>query len=169
MSARLRPAQPRKTRRASRRTAHNHVLRIIAPKCKSAQRPFGSIVGQTDSSIAKETRKVVPALEHVIDWLSNRCRARQAGSLLAQPHLQSSHKGRAVPLPDAQTFVGGKPVDAALDIEQRVDAPDRLQRYRRDRGRAFAAPGVRGNLGKLEELPPRMCLTQCGGDRPRRA
>ena len=64
----------------------------FAPKCKSAK-GFGGIVRQTDSSIAKATRKVVPALEHVIDWLSNRGRARRAGSLLPQPCFQGSqHK-----------------------------------------------------------------------------
>jgi hypothetical protein len=62
----------------------------FAPKCKSAK-GFGGIVRQTDSSIAKATRKVVPALE--LDWLSNRGRARQAGPLLAQPCFQGSqHK-----------------------------------------------------------------------------
>jgi len=66
-----------------------------------------------------------------------------------------------------QTLVGGKPVDATLDIEQRVNALDRLQRQRRDRGRAFAAAGVRADIDKFEELPSRMGPTQGGDDRPR--
>jgi hypothetical protein len=45
-------------------------------------------------------------------------------------------------------------MDAALDREQGVDAPDRLQRDRRDHGRRPAAPGVAGNVGQLEELAP---------------
>jgi hypothetical protein len=42
---------------------------------------------------------------------------------------------------------GATAIDAALDIEQRVDAPDRLQRDRGDRGCIPAAPRIVGNVG----------------------
>ena len=68
-------------------------------------------------------------------------------------------------LADARALIGGKAIDAALDIEQRVDAPDRLQRNRRDRRGVLAAPGIGRDVGQFEELPPGMGPTQCRGDR----
>jgi hypothetical protein len=68
-------------------------------------------------------------------------------------------------LSDAQTLVGGKPVDAPLDLEQRVNALDRLQRHRRDRGRPLPTPRVRSNIGELEKLSPRVGPTQGGRNR----
>src|SRR5690349_1884827 len=82
----------------------------FSPQCKSPQRAFGGIVGQADTPVVEKARKVIPALEHVIDWLCNGCRARQVRPLLAQPHFQSLHKGHAVLLSDAQTLIGGKAI-----------------------------------------------------------
>jgi hypothetical protein len=61
----------------------------FAPKCKSAK-GFGGIVHQTYSSIAKATRKVVPALEHVIDWLSNRGAARDKRDRCPRSHASKA-------------------------------------------------------------------------------
>ena len=69
----------------------------------------------------------------------------------------------------AQAFFGAQPVDATLDVEQRVYALDRLQRDRRDRRRRLSAPGIGGNIGQLEELTPRMSPAQCRRDRSRSA
>jgi len=55
-----------------------------------------------------------------------------------------------------QSLFGAVAVDAALDIEQRVDAPDRLERDRRDRRRLLAAPSVGRDVCELEELAPRV-------------
>jgi hypothetical protein len=49
-----------------------------------------------------------------------------------------------------------------LDSEQHIDAPDSLQRDRRDRGCLLATPGIDGNIGQLEELPP--CVRQHSAD-----
>ena len=59
-----------------------------------------------------------------------------------------------------QTLCAAQAVDGALDVEQRVDALDRLQRNRRDRRRLLAAPGIGGDIGQLEELPPGMAPAQ---------
>ena len=90
-------------------------------------------------------------------------------SLLAQPGFKGGNERRALLLAHAQTFLRAQAIDAALDVEQRVDAPDRLQRDRRDRRRVLAAPGVGRDVGQLEELPPRMGPTQRRRDRPLRA
>jgi len=55
---------------------------------------FGRIVGEADPSIFDEAGKPVPTPEHVIDRLRDRGRARQAGTFLTQPRLQSGQKRR---------------------------------------------------------------------------
>src|SRR5262249_19241482 len=59
-------------------------------------------------------------------------------------------------LTDGQAPGGGKAVDLALDVEQRIDAPDRLQRDRRDVRRRSSTPGILRDVGELEELPAGM-------------
>src|SRR5262245_23354726 len=68
-------------------------------------------------AIFDESGKPVPTLEHVVDWLGDRGRARQARVLLTQPRFQSSQKGRALFLAYAQTLFGAQAVDVALDVE----------------------------------------------------
>ena len=70
-----------------------------------------------------------------------------------QPLFQIRQKWRTLLLPDPPTLLGAQAVDRALDLEQRVDALDRLQGNRRDRRRLPAAPGIGRNVGELEELP----------------
>ena len=81
---------------------------------------------------------------------------------LAQPGFQIGHERRALFLADAQTLFGAQAVDGALDVEQHVDALDGLQRDRRDRRRVLAAPGIGGDIGQLEELPPGMAQHSAG-------
>src|SRR6266851_6435608 len=96
-------------------------------------------------------------------------RARHAGTLFSQPGFQFGEKKRTLLLADTQTLIGGKAVDAALDVEQHVNTPDRLQCDRRDRRRVLAAPRIGGDVGQLEELPPGMGPAQRGRDRSRSA
>jgi len=44
-------------------------------------------------------------------------------------------------------------VDAALDVEQRVNALDCFEGDRRDRGRVLPAPRIGCDIGEFEELP----------------
>ena len=46
---------------------------------------------------------------------------------------------RALFMPHSQPLFGAQAIDATLDLEQHVDAPDRLQRDRRDPRRVLAA------------------------------
>jgi len=59
-------------------------------------------------------------------------------------------------MPYAQAFFSAQAVDAALDLEQGVNAPDCLQRDRRDRSRILASPCIGGDVRQLEELSPGM-------------
>jgi len=66
---------------------------------------------------------------------------------------------------DAQAFFGTQAVDAAFDVEQCIDAPDGLQRNRRDRWRLLSAARTCRDIGQLEELPPCVGPAQSRGDR----
>lgn len=64
-------------------------------------------------------------------------------------------------LAHALPLFGPLAIDAALNIEQRIDALDRLQGNRRDRRGIFTAPCIGGDIRQLEELPPGMGPTEC--------
>jgi len=60
-----------------------------------------------------------------------------------------------------QTLFGALSIDAALNIEQRIDALDRLQGDRRDRPGVLVAPRIGGDVRQLEELAPGVGPTEC--------
>ena len=60
-------------------------------------------------------------------------------------------------------------IDAALDVEQRIDALDRFERDRRDRWRFVPTPSVGRDIRQLEELPSSVRPTQGGGNRSLRS
>lgn len=95
--------------------------------CKTTQRPFGGVVGETNPAVGREA---IPALQYVVDRLGNRRTARQFGPLGSQPGLKFGGEKTAFLPASLQPFVGGKPVDPALDVKQRVDALDGLERDR---------------------------------------
>jgi hypothetical protein len=91
-----------------------------------------------------------------VDRLEHQGGPRQTRALSPQPLLQIRQKRRALLLPDPPAFLGAQAVDRALDLEQLIDALDRLPRNRRGRRRLPATPGVGRNVGQLEELPAGM-------------
>ena len=91
--------------------------------------------------------------------------AGEAPALAAHPALEVGDQRDRFRLPDGETVTGFGAVDGALEIEDGVDAPHRLQRDRRDRGCVLAATGVRGDVGELEELAAGMRPAQRLGDR----
>ena len=122
-----------------------------------------------DPAVVDKAGEPVPALEHVVDRLDDRGRARHSGSFITQPRFQSGQKRSALFLAHAQTFFGAQAVDVALDIEQRVNALDRFQRNRRDRRSGLSAPGIGRDVSQFKELPPCMGPAQCCRDRSLRS
>ena len=61
----------------------------LRPRAKPLQGPFGCVVGQADPAVIHELREPIPSLQHIVDRLGDRGRARQAAALLAQPSFQS--------------------------------------------------------------------------------
>ena len=72
-------------------------------------------------------RKGVPALEHVVDRLGDGRGAGQLSAFVPKPLLQVCNERRASLGSRASALLGAEPVDAALDLEQRVNALDGFQ------------------------------------------
>jgi hypothetical protein len=68
-----------------------------------------------------------------------------------------------------QPVFGALTVDAAFNVEQRIDTLDRLQRDRRDRRGILVAPRIGGDVRQFKKLPPGVGPTVCGRDRSLRA
>jgi hypothetical protein len=85
----------------------------LTSESKTAQRPLGSVVAQTDPSILEEACKAVPALEQIVDRLDDSGRSRQASTLFAQPSLQLGKERSALLLPRTQALLGAGAVDGA--------------------------------------------------------
>ena len=124
------------------------------PFCRgrSPQGTFGRVVRQTDAPVLDEAGEAFPALEHVVHRLGDRawCADRPARCAASSPR---SRRAARSALAGCEALLGGQAVDLALDVEQGVDALDRLQRH----GRDLAAPpplGRFGDVGQLEELAP---------------
>ncbi len=129
----------------------------VAPSQSDAsQGALSAIVGQADPAIVEETGEVVPAPEHVIHRLQDRGGAREGFALTQQPGMHVLEKRLALFLAHDAPFVGAAAVDGALDLEQCIQAPDRLQRDRGDGFAPRAIPGIFLDVGQLEEAPPRM-------------
>jgi hypothetical protein len=100
----------------------------LSAKCDAAQSAFGRVVAQASATVAEEPGEAVPALEHVVHGLGDRGVARQARALSAQPLLEIGDERRGIPLARGAACLGIGAVDDALQVEDRVDAPHRLQR-----------------------------------------
>ena len=84
--------------------------------------------------------------------------ARELGALFAHPYVETGDKRSALLLARGFALIGAEPVDATLDLEQSVDALNRLQRDRREP--RFSCPrlalGIGLDISQNEELAPAM-------------
>jgi hypothetical protein len=141
----------------------------LTSESKTAQRPLGSVVAQTDPSILEEACKAVPALEQIVDRLNDSGRSRQAGAFLAQPSLQLGKERGALLLPDAQAPVRAGAVDGAPSERLSLTINVRLCRTAR---RCASPPPARSAI--LPALPChaahwrryRPARRTCGGRAP---
>ncbi len=104
----------------------------------TAQGSFRCVVRQADAAVIKEQGEGHPTLQDVIHRLGEIVAARQLWAVLEHPGFKISDQRRAQFLPHLPPPFDTLAVDRALDLEQRVDAPDRLQRQRRDHTRRFS-------------------------------
>ena len=77
--------------------------------------------------------------------------------------MELGHKRRAEFLPDHEPLGRALAVDAALDVEQGIEALHGFERDRIDHGAALAAALLAGrayDIGELEELAPGMVGTK---------
>ena len=117
-----------------------------------------ALLRQADAAVVEEAGEGRPALEHVVDRLGGLGMARQPGAFGAHPVFEIGDERPALSLARRQPVAGRHAVDLALDGEDRVDPPDRLDRQRR-----------LAQIGQLEELAPAMAPARRLGDRPRLA
>ena len=94
-------------------------------------------------------------------WRESLARSR------AHPVFEIGDERRDALAAHREALGGRAAVDLALDVEDRVDALDRLERQRRDDGELAARLG--GDIGQHEELAPTMRPARGLGDRPRLA
>lgn len=150
------------------RSAPRRLPAKVAPsQGDAAQRSFGGVVAEADPAIVEEAGKVGPAPEHVIHGLQDLGGAGEGFSLAQQPGVHVVEQRLASLLAHGSPLVGAAAVDGALDLEQRIETSDRLQRDRGDRFALAAFPGVLLDIGQLEEAPPRMGEAECRRDRHR--
>jgi hypothetical protein len=129
----------------------------IAPSQGDAsQCALGAIVGHADPAIVEEAGEVVPAPEHVVDRLQDLGGSREGFALAQQPGMHVFEKRPALFLAYGAPLIGVVAINGALDLEQRIEASDRLQRDRRDRLCLLAFPSILRDVSQLEEAPPRM-------------
>ena len=122
----------------------------VAPSQGDAsQCALSTIVGQADPAIVEDAGEVVPAPEHVIHGLQDLGGAREGFALTQQSGVHVVEKRPALFLAHDAPLVGTAAVNGALDLEQRIEASDRLQRDRRDQAR------WNGALERVAELEGR--------------
>ena len=93
MSDRLRLTQRPATQRFPRRTAHNHLVRIISAQGDASERALGGIVGQTDAAVLQEAAEGPPAGEHVVHGFGDGGVSGELGALGAHPGSRSARIG----------------------------------------------------------------------------
>ena len=92
--------------------------------------------------------------------------AREGFALTQQPGVHVLEKRLALFLAHGAPLVGATAVDGALNLEQRIEASDRLQRDRRDRFSLLAFPSIFLDVSQLEEAPPGMGKAKRRRNRP---
>jgi hypothetical protein len=93
----------------------------------------------------------------------------RALQFLTHPTFETGHESSALGLACREPGIGIKPVDSPLNLEQGVDALDRLQCDWRDHGCLLSLgllPGTGLDVSEDEELPPPMAPTSGVGDWP---
>ena len=98
--------------------------------------------------------------------------ARQANPFRPHPGFQLCDERRDARPAHPQTFGCRVTIDLALEGEDRINAPDRLQRQRRDHAGRFAlrlAPGIGCEISQDEEGPAGMRPAGRLDNRPRLA
>lgn len=99
----------------------------------TSQCALSTIGGQADPAIVEEAAEVVPAPEHVVDRFQDFGGAQEGFALTQQPDVHVVEKRLALFLAHGASLVGAANINGALDLEQRIEASDRLHRDRRDR------------------------------------
>lgn len=128
------------------------------------RRPYEAVAGHLPRTQAYVGRALQARPdEHVVDRLQDFGRAREGIALAEQPGVHVVEKWFALLLPHGISLMSAAAVDGALDFEQGVETPDRLQRDREIDTIPLVIPGLFHDVRQFEESSPRMALVL---DRP---
>jgi hypothetical protein len=127
----------------------------MAANRDTAQCTFGGVVRHAQAAVVEEADKAAPAVEAVGNGLGGLAVGRQLRPLRMQPDLQFGDERPAVFGAHALTFRRRFAVDVALDLKQRIDTRDGLDRDRR-----------LVETRHVEELPSRVSPAHRRRDRP---
>jgi hypothetical protein len=94
---------------------------VLAAQGDAAQRAFGGVVRHAQAAVVEEAGERIPALESIIDSLAGLASAGEFGPALAQESVQISNERAAALGAQREAFCGRKPIDLALDCEQRMN------------------------------------------------
>ncbi len=123
---------------------------FVASDRDTAQRALGGIVREAEPAVVEEARERGPSIERVGDRLGEIGLGGELRALLGEPGFELDDQGSALRLAHAAALGARLAVDGALDLEQRVDALDRI-----DGDRRFL------QTGEIKELAPGMRLMSC--------
>ena len=127
-------------------------LATLACLDKTARSPFKAVCVYPETEFAPRTGRFPMSL-------------RQIKRKPLQPALEIFDQGGREALSGLQPVLRGKAVDAALDIEQHIDAPDGLEGDGRDFLVCLALSNVAFDIGQFEELAACMAPAERGSDR----
>ena len=130
-----------------RRTAHNHVLRIISTDCYASQCAFGRIVVDLDAAVVTITCQGLPATQHVANRFCRGGFLRECCESLFEPRLHRIEQRTAAFLAHCAALVGKTTANLLLDTIERADPGDHLGCHWR-----FV------QFIQFDELAPSVCL-----------
>ena len=114
-----------------RRTAHNHVLRIISTDCYASQCAFGRIVVDLDAAIVTVACQGLPTTQHVANRFGCGRFLRECCERLFEPRLHGIEQWTAAFLAHSAALVGNATANLLLDNVERTDPGDHLSCHRR--------------------------------------
>ena len=102
----------------------------LSAESDAAKAALGGVVRQANASVVEEPCEGGPALQHVVHGLGEIAAARELGPLGAHPGFEIGDQRRTQLLANRAALLWQLAIDAALDLEQPIDAPDGLQSQR---------------------------------------
>jgi hypothetical protein len=100
---------------------------VFSSSCDGADRSFRRVVGETDTSIVKETGEGGPSLQHVIHGLADFGLARRLPSLFAQECFEIVNERLNLFNPLGESFIRCETIELSFDSKNSIDPVHRFR------------------------------------------